>query len=270
MSAKKIIILSCLIFCSQFIYSQNTTTTCDTLRLLNERVMSVYIDSIENNIIYYKKCPDTTNRQYIMPRSYLADIQTKKSFEKRKEKIKIEKLLSVDTLSEQSTKKWLFKHKTQKKLTRILEKGVRVKVRYLDDDRKRKEKGRLISLSENSLILENTRKEIVEINNDYIVKISIRRKYGILGSILGIFLIGVALSISALVMIAQAFIGEGFNEAASDTGLPGCLGLVLIVAVAIGAIALTRPKVIKNPFSGDWEIQETIESKENSNVYKMP
>ncbi len=74
---KNIILIFCLLFSFNLI-AQQDSTSCSTIVLGNYKEIPALIDSISTSHLYYRKCPDSTNRQFTIPLNYVKFINDPK------------------------------------------------------------------------------------------------------------------------------------------------------------------------------------------------
>ncbi|MCR9099570.1 MAG: hypothetical protein NXI25_06430 [bacterium] len=160
---------------------------------------------------------------------------------------------------------WILTRKGNKSVQKRFTKGVKLKVVYLDQDKKRKLTAVLDDITATHLVLESHYNSTVSIPREKILKIKNKNGLGIFGGVaLGVgLLVGLIAGTIALISITISILFSGGQDP-NASGLEeeanqGCT--LAIVAMIIGIIALIASNAswINEPFSDKWDIEKVMQ-----------
>lgn len=276
----KVKLLTLLLLAASLLHAQAPANDCDTLLLLSEQELRVKVDSIADDKVYYRPC-DGVGEQQAMLLRMVTEIKGYEpetdSFSDNSERAGEEDLIAQE---KEAVPKWLFSSKVKKRIKRKLEKGIKVKVTFIDtkEAKERNCTGRLKDINEEHVVI-NIQNKPLEIPKANVVKITPKKRFGVLGRIIGglaigfglvsiIFLLGFLLVVLFLIGI---FGRENVDsEPAEEETRRGCTWIFIAMLVGSLALILSIPKSIKNPFSDDWKVEKIIEEEERETQQVEP
>ena len=263
---KKLSIFSFLFLFALSLFAQENSAQCSAIVLENGNEIPAYVDHQQSGQLYYKKCPDSTGRQYSIPVNIVKFIREPDGVIQWISEYKIElPYESLSKINEHSIDKWKFRNKTNNK-TRSVSQGQNVKVVVNSINKVLQIEGRWVMLTATELILDTEAnpslaipkkniKKIVVYNKDK-EKVKKKRKAKWL-----LFLLGIPL------LLIFAVIGAG----GLLIGLLSTMVISLIVIIAMSTNSTIKTKTIKHPFKGEWEITAPAnEINDVREIYKQP
>jgi hypothetical protein len=279
---KVIALIYCIAVISINAYSQNPPFSCDTLILGNNRSLFVYIDSISSSRVYYKKRNDAGDKTYNISLTNVAKIN--------KGGLPIAQSESPQLAKESFDKKrktpkpgWNFQHHLGKKDIH-LKQGQRIRIKHLNNDTIRLQKGRLHTINDSTLILKSKSGSLVDIPKEAIRELIIIRGLGPWANALGIILIVSTLLTFAMLGISDG-IGEGIGNSISmvfpnaNAGSSnsrksnlkkGCLTILIGLAIGFGLVISSSSIKITSPFSDKWKVYQTNQIQASSPANQEP
>ena len=253
-------------------FAQQNTVHCDTIILLNDKLIQGRIDSISSVHVFYKKCSDTTSRSSLnIPLAYIKAIKTKHS----KHALQADQIITANKeKAEAATEKrgWVFR-KINSRITKKIKDGVKVKVHFISGGRKTKMKGMITAITDEHLYLKTRSITELQIEKSSITKISVPKQFGWLGRTLGASaaIAGIGLMLLVVTLVVGFFVlsfGQDTGKSArEEEGIPGCGTIALLFSFGIFLFLMLQDHKIKQPFNGDWEVSyELMEKKKKEKV----
>lgn len=260
-----------------FFSSVDAQENCDTLILHPGRPLEVTVDSVASGKVYCKLCGNASGQAQVIPLKMVAEIKYHDASKRSAQKdtatlIPIETV--PETVQEQEVSKdtkvpeWILTRKGKKSIQKRFRKGVKLKVVYLDQDRKQRLVAILDEITATHLVLESHYDSRVSIPREKVLKIKIKNGLGLFGGVaLGVGLIVglVTLSIALIAITISIIFSGGQDPNASGLQEEANQGCTLaIVAMVIGIIALIASNAswINAPFSDKWEVEKVIHEAE--------
>ncbi len=257
----------------------NAQEKCDTLILHPGRPLEVTVDSVANSKVYCKLCGKQPGQAQVIPLKMVAEIKYHDASKRSAQKdttthIPIEEVQETahSEIKETKVPEWILTKKDKKSVQKRFKKGIKLKVVYLDQDRKQRLVAILDEITATHLVLESHYDSRVSIPREKVLKIKIKNGLGIFGGVaLGVGLIvGLVAASIALIAITISIIFSG-GQAPNASGLQeeanqGCT--LSIVAIVIGIVALIASNAswINAPFSEKWEVEKVMpEAKQETN-----
>jgi len=216
-------------------------------------------------------CADSTGSAQVIPLKMVADIKRFVAGEQpdSSQVVDIEAIKEANRAPSVPT--WVFTKKANKKIQRKLEKGLKVKVTYkdIDEDRNRDDTGRLKTIDEKYVVIDIKKQGILEIPKENIIKITPKRKVGLIGGIVSGLAFGIGLVLIALValllllalLVTSLFSGgrDPNTNGVEEDANTGCSWALLALFIGFIALFFAIPKSIKAPFSDEWKVEMTTE-----------
>lgn len=253
----------------------NAQEKCDTLILHPGRPLEVTVDSVANSKVYCKLCGKQPGQAQVIPLKMVAEIKyhdTSKRSAQKDTTTQVPTEAAAETVREVSkdTKipEWILTRKDKPSVQKRFKKGIKVKVVYLDQDKKRKVVDVLDDITETHLVLKSHYNSTISIPREKVLKVKIKNGLGIFGGVaLGVGLIVGLVTVSiALIAITISIIFSGGQDP-NASGLQeeanqGCT--LSIVAMVIGIIALIASNAswINAPFSEKWKVEKVMQEAE--------
>lgn len=253
----------------------NAQEKCDTLILHPGRPLEVTVDSVANSKVYCKLCGKQPGQAQVIPLKMVAEIKyhdTSKRSAQKDTTTQVPTEAAAETVREVSkdTKipEWILTRKDKPSVQKRFKKGIKVKVVYLDQDKKRKVVDVLDDITETHLVLKSHYNSTISIPREKVLKIKIKNGLGIFGGVaLGVGLIVglVAASIALIAVTISIIFSGGQDPNASGLQEEANQGCTLsIVAMVIGIIALIASNAswINAPFSEKWKVEKVMQEAE--------
>ncbi len=245
---------------------------CDTLVLRNKKVISVRLDSVKGDVVYYRHCPDDDGRIRSLPVSYLKTITGISPVMDTLPRDKGgEVILRSDRRPGQV---WTFTPREEGQPI-LLPASQEVRVHFRENRIKRKRKGYMESMEGDSVVLQTKRFGRISIPKSVVTEISIPKSSGILGTTFGsiflLFAFGLVASIAFIFSFVFLLTGGGSPDGdTKDASRTGCVVGLLLGVVGIALLLLSMPRSIQAPFSDRWEITESRGDTypKNENTYQ--
>lgn len=240
---------------SFFVQGQN----CDTLFLSNGKKVPIQIDSFKDGRIFGKSCEHKVERFLVIRGDRVGTI--KRSDGEMLWDLPQDGSLVALTLDEEASQQqgWVFNQKVGKRQL-VVPKKNQISVRYMTPRGRKLSYGKLIALDGHELTLETKRKGVIKIPTETVSKISLQKKGGWLGQLLGSIGVIFTVFLTIGILIAGIFLAAFSLALFASTGehqdpKPGCAYIIPILLVAsIVAIIMSMPKSITDPFAGEWEV----------------
>lgn len=232
---------------------------CDTLFLANGKKVPLQIDSFNDGRIFGKSCDHQVERFLVIRGEKVDAIKQNDGgmlWDIPQESAEFASLLKLESTEQQG---WIFNQKSGNRQL-VIPKTNQISVKYMTLRGKKTSYGKLISLNGHELALETKRKGVLKIPTERISKISLQKKAGWLGQLLGSIGVIVTILLTIGAIIAGIFLASFSLALFASTGeyqeqKPGCAYIIPVLLIAsIVAIILSLPKTISDPFAGDWEV----------------
>lgn len=247
---------------------------CDTLVLKNKKVLSVHLDSVKGDVVYYRHCPDDDGRIRSLPLGYLKSIRGTSSVMDTLPKNQDGQVLLKK--APPHTQVWTFSSRDESKPI-ILSGASEVRIHYKDNKVKMRRKGYIKSMEGDSVLLQTQRFGLLSIPKSKVTEISIPKNSGTTSTVFGSIFLLMALGIIAVFGFILAFVFLLTGGAAPDgdtkgTSRTGCLVGFLLGSIGIVLLLLSRPRSIQVPFSDRWKIttSTTGEAQKGDDHVDMP
>lgn len=249
------------------------SSSCDTLVLKNKKVIFVFLDSVKDDVVYYRHCPDDDGRIRSLPLGYLRTLTGSGPVMDTLPKDTSGKVLLKKAPPQ--TQVWTFSSRDESKPI-ILSGASEVRIHYKDNKVKTRRKGYIKSMEGDSVLLQTQRFGLLSIPKSKVTEISVPKASGVLGTAFGslflLFAFGLIGGIAFIFSFVFVFTGggspDGDTKEASRTGC--AIGLILGV-VSIALLLLSMPRSIQAPFSDRWKITTSTTGaapEENGSVDK--
>ncbi len=279
---KKFSISSFIFLFALSLFAQENSARCSAIVLENDNEIPAYIDRIQSGLLYYKKCPDSTNRHYSIPVDIVKFIREPDGKVQSPSSHMVMSSGKVPSkTNNRPLESWIFKQKdkdTGTDKTRVVLQNQSVKVVYAGSTNKvQKVKGYWIKLTDAALILNTQSNSSFQIPKNDIKKIVTyrvgkrmpkkNRRYIFFSIAGGLFLL-------SLIRIFENADSRGFlRPLTGAVAVSIMLSLIITFLIVVGTAIFSSKssETIRNPFKGEWEI--TAPDNEINDVrefYKQP
>lgn len=226
--------------------AQIVPLVCDTIVLGNGRTMLVQLDSINTDLIFYRKCRTGATERLQIPMTMIKGVYYASGVN-AKPPITVHEM--KDSPSESKVPFWFFKNREMESIVHKISTKKTVLIYYKTDKKVVKIKGYMERMNDENLQVRLSPRKMREIHKNSIVKIVFTPEKNAGQKVKKMFMIMLIVvgSIMFFLVVLGGFAGGGLWT-------PGLfLGILSIVFALLFGFSSRRP-VIHNPFSDKWEV----------------